>query len=225
MNRLRELIQQHGHWSELLTYIERTEASVDTDFSLALENIKALIETIGKEICNITKTDFSKSEDFHSIVKKSFSSLGYSNSDMVSQISRSLATITLQIGTLRSEISPTSHGRTLDEFRERNNKVNPITREFLIDSAVTIARFLIRAFEERKNLTLMSVTECSSEESHIQYAEADDFNESWDEMFGEFAMGEISHPASEILFYLDYDVYKTEYKLFKESESELETGE
>jgi hypothetical protein len=62
--------------------------------------------------------------------------LGYSNTALVSQVSSSLATIGQEIGNLRTEISPTSHGKSLDELRDRNNKVDLLTREFLIDSTL-----------------------------------------------------------------------------------------
>ena len=51
MERLKKIIEQYGRWSELSLYTERIEAHTFTDFSLAIENAKALLETIGKEIC------------------------------------------------------------------------------------------------------------------------------------------------------------------------------
>jgi len=51
MERLKKVIAQYGRWSDLTIYTERIEAHVATDFSHAIENAKALLETIGKEIC------------------------------------------------------------------------------------------------------------------------------------------------------------------------------
>jgi hypothetical protein len=53
------------------------------------------------------------------------------------------------VGNLRNAISPTSHGKPLAALSERNNNVDLLTREFLIDSTLVVAVFLIRAFEER----------------------------------------------------------------------------
>jgi hypothetical protein len=50
----------------------------------------------------------------------------------------------------------------------------------------------------------------------LDYLEEEDFNESWDDSFGEFVIGDYSYPASEILFNVDKQVYVNEYK-FKNS--------
>jgi len=54
----------------------------------------------------------------------------------------------------------------------------------------------------------------------LDYLEAEEFNESWDDSFGEFVMGDYSYPASEILFNVDKQAYVTEYKTFTEAEKE-----
>lgn len=215
MEKLRLLVLEHHKWSAISEYIDRIEASVLIDFSLALENSKAMIETISKELCDANGVTL-KNEDFHQIVKCAFSALGYSNSDNVSQISRSLATIALQVGTLRNQISPTSHGRTLDELKKRNSQFDEMTRDFLIDSTISIAIFLIRAFEERKSA---SDSQTNSDEKNIpDYEDNENFNDFWDESFGEFEMGEYSYTASEIFYNVDLPAYQTEYKTFLASE-------
>lgn len=223
MDKLRTTIEQYSQWKELALYIDRIEGALVSDFSLALENAKSLLETIGKEICKV-KGEVLGTDDFHHIIKKAFSALGYSNSDMVNQISRSLSSIALQIGTLRSEISPTAHGKTLAELRERNSRVDVLTREFLKDSTVIVAVFLIRAFEERKDSAAVPVTELMQQEP-LDYAELEAFNAFLDDTYGEFTMGNCSYPASEILYNVDYMAYELEYKAFKVAESEATAGE
>ncbi len=49
-----------------------------------------------------------------------------------------------------------------------------------------------------------------------------DFNDFWDDTYGEFGMGEYSYPASEILYNVDYPAYITEQKAFDESEKVAE---
>jgi hypothetical protein len=49
----------------------------------------------------------------------------------------------------------------------------------------------------------------------LDYLEAEDFNELWDDSFGEFVMGDYSYPASEILFNVDKQAYVNECKSFK----------
>jgi t-SNARE complex subunit (syntaxin) len=56
----------------------------------------------------------------------------------------------------------------------------------------------------------------------LDYLESEDFNEYWDDSFGEFSMGELSYPASEILFNVDKQAYVTEYNIFNDLENEKE---
>jgi len=213
MDKLKTVIKEYGRWSELSTYVERIETHIVIDFSHSLENAKALLETIGKEICITNEVDLGKTPSINDVLKKSFSSLGYSNNDLVNQISRSLANIGQQIGDLRNEIGLTSHGKTLEEVKQRNDKVDVLTREFLIDTVELVSIFLIRNFESRHDRT---ATESLIDT--LDYWEAEEFNESWDDSFSEFSMGGYSYPASEILFNVDKQAYVDEYKAFTEAE-------
>ena len=51
MQKLKSTIEQYGRWSELSVYINRIETHLESDFSHSLENAKALLEAIGKNIC------------------------------------------------------------------------------------------------------------------------------------------------------------------------------
>lgn len=149
MKRLRSTIEQFSRWNVLEVFVDRMEGHLETDFSVSIENAKALLESIGKEICRAKNVDLGTAPSINAVIKTAFRALGYSNEDLVNKISGSLATIGQELGNLRNEISPTSHGKPLDELRERNDKVDMLTREFLIDSTVIVAVFLIRAFEAR----------------------------------------------------------------------------
>lgn len=213
MERLKKVIAQYGRWSGLTIYTERIEAHAATDFSHAIENAKALLETIGKEICHSKQIDLGKSPSINAVLKNAFVAIGYSKDDLVSQISGSLANIGQHIGNLRNNISPTSHGKSLDELKERNNKVDEFTREFLIDSTVIVAVFLIRAFENEHPRAKQTVVEVKA-----LYSEFEEFNDYWDDLYGEFDMGSYSFPASEILYNVDYKAYLTEQQAFVEGE-------
>ena len=185
-----------------------------------MENAKALLETIGKEICKERGVELKADSSINGVLKNAFSAIGYSNANLVNQISSASATIGQQVGELRNEIGATSHGRSLDEIKERNNKVDLLTREFLIDSTLVVAVFLIRAFENEKPPLAAALLE-----EPLDYYESTDFNDFWDESFGDFEMGDYSYTASEILFNVDYKAYKTEYTAFTETEPEIESGE
>ena len=209
MEKLKKIIEQYGQWSELKIYTERIETHIRTDFSQALENAKALLESISKEICTSKGVEITPNTSINNLIKKTFRAIGYTNSDYVTQISSALATIGQQLGNLRNEIGITAHGKTLDGLKARDNKVDELTKEFLIDTTEIVASFLIRNFEN-ENPRFKGI------EKRIEYDDCEDFNEFWDESFGEFTMGEYSYTASEILFNVDYQAYLAEHKLFME---------
>ena len=213
MERLNLVIDQYGRWSELKDYTIRIEAHIQSDFSLSLENAKSLLETICKEICYSKGIEVEATASINQVLKKAFTAIGYPSSTPVTQISSALATIGQQMGDLRNEIGRTSHGGTLEELRERNSKVEEITKELLIDTTDIIASFLIRNFEnENPRITV------ETPQTQILLMDNPDFNEFWDESFGEFTMGVYSYPASEILFHIDNKAYLTELKIFGEDE-------
>lgn len=228
MQKLRSTIDQYSRWSDLTIYIDRMEAHLESDFSHSLENAKALLEAIGKEICKARGVELKADSSINGVLKNAFSAMGYTNTNLVNQISSALATIGQQVGELRNEIGATSHGRSLDEIRERNNNVDLLTREFLIDSTLVVAVFLIRTFENKKEDEKPPLAEAEAEE-RLDYFETTAFNDFWDDIFGEFAMGEYAYTASEILFNVDYKAYKSEYTAFLadafEVVEEIETGQ
>lgn len=227
MEKLRAALAQHGRWAPLTLYADRMDAHREADFSTALENAKALLESIAKEICSARSTPLDASASINSVMKKAFSALGYTGNQLVTQVSSSLATICQHIGELRNEISPTSHGRPMAELEGRNNKVDLLTREFLMDSTVVVAVFLIRAFEERQVQITVSLPTAPVEDDTAKprYEDNEAFNDFWDESFGEFAMGEYAYTASEILFALDEQAYAAECQAFAESEADNNPGE
>jgi len=213
MQRLNKVIEQHGRWADLKTYTDRIDAHVQSDFSLSLENAKSLLESICKEICKLKGVEVDADASINNVLKKAYTAIGYPNSTPVTQISSSLATIGQQMGALRNEIGTTSHGRHLEELRERNSKVDEMTKELLIDTTVIIASFLIRNFENENPRATPGTSEQKTPLNDNQ-----DFNDFWDESFGEFFMGDYSYTASEILFYTDNGAYLTELKAFGEDE-------
>ncbi len=214
MEKLKKIIEQYGRWSELTLYVDRIEAHIESDFSHSLENAKALLETVGKEICKAKGQELSTTSSINGVLKNAFSALGYSNSNLVNQIASALATIGQQVGELRNEIGPTSHGRSLEEIHERNNSVDILTREFLLDTVEIVSSFLIRNFEnENPRKTKEPLEET------LDYLEAEEFNEFWDDSFGEFEMGDYSYLASEILFNVDKQAYLNEYYAFVTNET------
>ena len=154
MQKLRELIDANTRWSEFSILVDRIESSRDQDFSLAFENAKALLESVCKEICKSCGKELSTQSSMNGIVKTSFSALGFSNSEISARISGSLASIGQVVGELRNDIGVTGHGRTVEELRQRNSKIDKLTKDFLFDSIKTIIIFLIRSFEYKQVNTI-----------------------------------------------------------------------
>ena len=202
MDKLKELIYQHSRWQTLEEYIRRIETYKNSEFSICVENSKSLLESIGKEICKIKGIELKGSSSVSGVIKNAFKALGYSSSDNIRQISTSLASIGQCIGEIRNVIGTTAHGKTLQEIEKRNDVIDDITKEFLIESVELVSCLLINLAEKEfvNNLS----------ESEISYDDFEDFNQYWDDMYGEFKMGDYSYDASDILFNMDYDAYKLE---------------
>lgn len=209
MDKLKDKISQYGKWAAISTYIDRIETHLNSDFSISLENAKALLETIAKEICKLKGKELAENSSINAVLKNAFYAFGYTKDNMVLQISSALATIGQQIGDLRNEIGTSAHGKTLDELRNRNSAINELTQYFLVNSVELIACFLISLYEgEHMNMNLPK---------EIIYDECEEFNDYWDELYGEFFMGDYSYTASEILFNNDPNAYKTEFNSYLES--------
>lgn len=211
MEKLRTLIEQHSRWQPLEEYIQRIEAFIQSDFSISIENSKSLLESIAKEICSNQGQSFEETDSPAKLLKLAFGCIGIQSTTISPQIAVALSTIGQFVGELRNEIGTISHGRTMDELQSKKDILDEITREFLLNSTEIISCFLIQFFEWK-----FPPTKTTSPERIpiLLYSDCNDFNEYLDENYGEFAIGALSYSASEILFHVDNQAYKSEYKEF-----------
>ena len=211
MENLKQLINQYARWQPLEEYVLRIETFIHSDFGSALENAKSLLESIAKEICNEQGIELNSTESISGSLKQAYKAIGFKGADLEVQLSTAIANIGQQMGNLRNEIGATSHGRTMEELQTRNDGIDELTKEFLINTTILVASFLIKTFENENPRVLQH-------SEKINYEQEEEFNEFWDEAYGEFRMTEdYTYPASEILYYVDYSAYKTEYRSFVES--------
>lgn len=217
MKKLKKVIEQYGRWAVLSIYVERIETYIESDFSLCVENSKALLESIAKQICKEKGVLLTGNESINKLIKISFEAIGFEKGDSINIIASSLSAIAQEIGNLRTSIGSTSHGKSLDELEKRNQNMDFLTNEFLISSIEIVSCFLIRNFENENPRK-----PAESIDGTLDYYEAEEFNEFWDNLFGEFEMGDYSYPASEILFYVDNQAYKNEYNAFITTETTKE---
>jgi len=208
MENLKLLIAQYGRWTPLEEYVLRIETFIDSDFGSALENAKSILESIAKEICDEKGIELGSTESVGGLLKKAYKAIGYSGGDLETQLSTSIANIGQQMGNLRNERGATSHGRTMEELKTRNDGIDELTKEFVINSTELTACFLIRAFENENPRVKQNIEK-------IHYEQEEEFNEFWDEFNDEFSMGDdYTYLASEIFYNVDYQAYKTEHNTF-----------
>lgn len=220
MEKLRSTIAEHSGWAALEEFIERIDTFKEADFSQALENAKALLESVGKHICSQKGIVLSPKSSMNGVLKNSFTALGYTNTSFVAQVSSSLATIGQQMGGLRSAIGITVHGRTMDEIRERNNKVDRFTREFLIDSVELVSCLLISAFEH--NGDVLRTVDATEEMAAVPDLV---FDANWNELFGQFEMGEYVYPAARVFNKVDPSAYLKEREVYYQNKVKDDDGE
>jgi hypothetical protein len=217
MDRLRSLLDRHSRWQPLCEYVDRIDGYRTTDFSISVENSKSLLESIAKEICHQKKHPLNGTENVSRLLSFAFASLGYPESDTIRQIGRSIANVAQQIGNFRNAIGTTAHGKTLDELENRKKSVESLTDDFLLNATELVCCFLIDAFETDNPLHVP--------EPVLEYEENADFNEFWDDQYGDFAMGNYSFPASDILHKLDYLAYSSELNAYRAIGNETDNGE
>lgn len=211
MEKLKSLIESYGRWKPLEDYILRIETYVHSDFGLALENAKSILESISKEICNEKLIELGSTESISGSLKKAYKAIGYNGGDLETQLSTSIANIGQQMGNLRNEVGATSHGRTMEELKIRNDGIDELTKEFLINTTVLVSCFMIKAFENENPRALKNIEK-------LNYTQEEEFNEFWDELNSEFSMGDdYTYLASEIFYNVDYQAYVTESASYAES--------
>ena len=210
MNKLQETIEKYGRWQPIEGYIQRIGTFKDSDFSIAVENAKSMLESIAKEICDERGQTYEEEDSPSKLLKLAFGAIGVQATTIGPQIAVALSNIGQNIGQLRNEVGAISHGRTMEELKAKKEGIDIFTREFLLKSTEIIACFLIEYFEWK----FPRIKSPSVQEGKLEYEECTAFNEFWDDSFGEFQMADYSYPASEVLFNVDFQAYVTEYKSY-----------
>lgn len=214
MEKLKQIISENQRWQPLSDYINRIEGFRETDFPLCVENAKSLLESIAKEICTSRGQDFLVDDSTSKLLKLAFGSLGYHNREAVQKIGGAIAGIGHQMSSLRNALGDTAHGRPLNELQRRKTAIERASSDFLLHSTELVSCFLIQMFEANESAP-------TETESVVYYEDNVEFNDSWDEQYGEFTMGEYSFWASQILFTLDPLAYRNEIQAYKGSLKEV----
>ena len=106
MERLKSIISKYSRWQPYVMYISRIESQREIDFSNCVENAKALLEGISKEICNQKNQTLEGTESVGKVLSLSFGCLGYPPTDTIRQIGTAIANMAnkLEISEMKSEL-------------------------------------------------------------------------------------------------------------------------
>jgi len=211
LEKLKNTIEKYSGWQLYSEDIERIEGYQNINFAICVDSCKCLLEGISKSICELKSQPINSHENMSKLLSLAFGSLGYPDSDCTKQVGKAISSIGQQIGNLRNEIGRLGHGRSLQELNNREDIINSITRDFLLSAIESLCCFLIETFE-LDNPIVQPIPE-------IRYEDVPEFNDYWDEAYGEFNMGlNASFMASEILFKCEFDSYKIALNEFKQNE-------
>lgn len=214
MTQLKTLIETYGRWQELDIYIQRIESNINVDFSMSIENSKSLLESISKQICEDKQYTLTGLESISKLVKTAFSLIGFEKKSHVNVIAGSLTAITQELGELRNNVGTNSHGKTLEEIKNRNENLNEISKKFMLNTVESVACLMIHSFENENSRV-------SKHKEKIMYLANEDFNENFDEIYGEFKIGDdYSYLASEIFYNLEYPAYEIASNNYSKNEEE-----
>ncbi len=203
MERLKELINNYGRWKNLSPYIIRIEYQISNDLTSAIGCTKSLLESICKTILDHEKVEYLQTDNINKLAKKTIQSLKIEKFDKISLFGNALVTSIHNIGELRNEMDESSHGKSL---LDKTQKLDLITASFLINSAETIACFLIEFYEiehPRKKV-----------EDELSFKELQEFNDYIDKEHGYVEIAKIPYATSEALFATDRTAYKDQYRKY-----------
>lgn len=208
MNNLKEIISNYSRWSELHIICTKIESFLDTDFSIAAESCKSLIETICKTILEEKGFEYSRNEKIQSLVGKTVACLELnSSSKQLKQLSRQLVTFVKNIAEIRNNITVLSHGRSLSQIKK--DGLDAVTSSFLVQSTSSVCSFLIQYFEN----TLVR----KPSDKPLIFSDYDEFHNFIDDQYDDVIIAEIAYPTSEALFHIDETAFKTRYQEYLES--------
>jgi hypothetical protein len=216
LNQLKNLIETYGRWQALDIFISRIESNIHVDFSISIENSKSLLESISKQICSDKSCPLTGLESISKLVKIAFGQIGYEKKSHINVIAGSLTAITQELGELRNNVGTNSHGKTLEEIENRNNSLNEISKNFMLNTIESVACLMIHSYENEN-------PRVSHKKEKINYMDNENFNEDFDEIYGQFSIGnDYSYFASDIFYNLEYPAYETASNNYTKNNEEVE---
>ncbi len=219
MERLRQLITQYSRWKGLDEYCIRIDGYLTSDYSIAVENTKALLESICKTILDEKETAFGATDSVQQLMAKTMGVFDADHSQQIKQIGRGLVNISQNLAEVRNTVAKVSHGQHVDALSD--DALDAISAAFLINSTESIACFLIEFYEQ--------VFPRKKPEPTLRLEDHQEFNDYLDEEVFEPVQvirqdGELvyEYSASEVLFSVESRAYLTELNAYRDSTAEAE---
>lgn len=195
--------------SQYKEYVMDIEYSLERNPNKAIEACKGLLDSICKTILRDLGTDFDKGWDTPKLVKETLNNLPFLKTlqmkdfNSAKKIINSIITLSYGICEFRNSHSFITHGQDIqEEYCEK------LYGQLVFDAVKTVSNFIL---EIHTNLTSIS------DKVRIRYEDHDDFNNYYDELYGEVVLGNYIFPASQIL-YTDREAYKEALNEFRSME-------
>ena len=219
MERLRLLIDQYSRWKGLEEYCIRIDGYLKNDFSIAVENTKALMESICKTILQEKEVEYGASDTVQQLMTKTVGVFDSDHSDQLKQITRNLINIAKNLAEVRNSVAKVSHGPHVDSLGEE--VLDGMSAAFLVSSTESITCFLIEFYEQ--------VYPRKKPEPDLRLEDHPEFNNYLDEEVFEPVQvlrggGELAYEysASEVLFSVEPRAYQTELMVYREANKSSE---
>ena len=108
MERLRQLIEQYSRWKGLEEYCIRIDGYLNNDFSIAVENTKALMESVCKTILREKNVEYGTGDTLQQLMTKTVGVFDSDHSDQLKQITRNLINIAKNLAEVRNSVAKVS---------------------------------------------------------------------------------------------------------------------
>lgn len=212
MKQLEEFFETHSRWKPLRRYLDRIRA-FPHDGGIIVGNCKDLIESICK---TILEDHFSQTltgnERFQNLVRDACIKMGSLN--QVANLASAFSNLARELGTLRNHHTDAGHGASASKLERMPEEITEATSHCLITITEQIALFLIRVFEHEHPQRETSKPLLLN--THLEFNAAfDEDNDSHE------VAGYGPYSASEILYSVDLDAYRTELAAYKNEVSQL----
>lgn len=205
MDKLKGIINNYSRWRDLSSHLTRIEYQIGNDIPAAIGSTKSLLEAICKTILDYEKIAYQEKDKINTVVTKTIKSLKIENANPIDSLANHLINSINALGILRNKIDESSHGKSL---LANKPQIDSITATFLMNSAETIACFLIEFYEiehPRKK-----------GEDEFDFQKMQEFNDYLDDQHGSVEIANIPYATSEALFAVDITAYKDEYRKYRE---------